>query len=529
VQEIMLVNLMRMGDILQTTPLIESLRDAHPGARISMVLSDSFVEVGRRVGLDEIHPFPVKALRGLVSRPEGFPEGWRILSEFLQRVHAGRSSYDWVFNLTPSAAAASLSSLIRHRAHQGMWLEEDGSIQTPGPWTAYLVAAISHRRTNPFHLVDIWRRAFGLAGPRGLSMQVMPEDTAEAQRLLAEHGLNPDRDLLIGLQPSASQKEKCWSEREFVRLGQTLHRDLGARILLFGVDAEADLCARIGAGIPEAVSLAGQTGLGTLAATLKRCRLLVSNDTGTLHIATAVGTPVIVVSVGPVFFRETGPYGEGHWVLQPRLACLPCPFDVSCLKPVCKEMIRAEHVFRVAVAVLRGGGAPESEMPPDVSCYRSGFDASGLLSFTSGRPDPGDGRIDLYKGLWLSLLEGRPLPAAAADSGCLDPETAAGWARLVPLVERASRILRQIQQAGERGEADASRWKVLSENHRSVEEQMRQVALEVADLAPFVHFVTLRREALSFQDPMGFLRDAAALYDRVAAQAGRAIPAGSLR
>ena len=141
------------------------------------------------------------------------------------------------------------------------------------------------------------------------------------------------------------------------------------------------------------MNLAGRTGVGELAGVLKRCRVLVTNDTGTQHVAAAVGTPVVVVSVGPVFFRETGPYGEGHLVFQARMPCAPCSFHVTCTKPVCKEKIRAEFVYKALVRLLRGEEGVPTDLPQDVSCYRSSFDDEGCLAFTLKSPTPEDRQL----------------------------------------------------------------------------------------------------------------------------------------
>ena len=104
----------------------------------------------------------------------------------------GEEAYDLVFNLTPSKSAASFCSLIAHDECQGMWLGEDGSFQAADPWAAYLVAMMANRRTNPFHLVDIWLRTLGQRGPRKLQMFLSAEDVRGAEALLTECGVDLD-------------------------------------------------------------------------------------------------------------------------------------------------------------------------------------------------------------------------------------------------------------------------------------------------------------------------------------------------
>ncbi len=339
-----------------------------------------------------------------------------------------------------------------------------------------------------------------------------------ADAVLADCGVNPDRDLLVGFQVSASQKEKCWSEKEFVRLGRTLHQGLKVRVLLFGVAGEASLCRRISAHIPDSVNLAGKTGVGELAGALKRCRVLVTNDTGTQHVAAAVGTPVVVVSVGPVFFRETGPYGEGHLVFQARMPCAPCSFHVSCLKPVCKERIRAELVYEALVRLLRGEDGVPTDLPQDVSCYRSSFDAQGCLAFSLESPTLEDRHLHATKEFWHALLEGRPTPESEGAGEGLGPESRSTWSRLEALLTRSSGLMHRIRQAGNGKSTAAAQLQVLSGNLGVAEQEMKRLALEAEDLAPVIHYLFLRREALSVQDPFRFLQESSSLYSLAAEQ-----------
>jgi len=517
VQNLLLVNLMRMGDILQMTPLIQGLRETHPEARISMVLNEAFVEVAQRIDVDRILPLPMRPFIEIVSQEANLAQARAYLKDFLQRVNA-EGAYDVVFNLTPSQSAASLSSLIDHDAHRGMCLAQDGSFQAVDPWAAYLVAMMAHRRTNPFHLVDIWLRSLAQRGPRSLQMSLSPEDTRRTDELLNECDIALDRDLLVGFQVSASQKEKCWSEKEFVRLGQALHQGLNARVLLFGVAGEETLCQQVCSHIPGSVNLAGKTNLGVLAGVLKRCRVLVTNDTGTQHVATAVGTRVVLISVGPVFFRETGPYGEGHLIFQARLPCAPCSFHTTCLNPVCKEKIRAELVYRAIIRLLRGGDGLPRDLPQEVSCYRSGFDQEGCLAFSSLSPTFEDCMLKTYKGFWHALLEGGCMDAFQMGVEGLDPEILAGWSHLETLLRRSSSLIQQIRESGIPGKTASSSLRILSGNLKTAEQEMKRLALDIEELAPVTRYLLLRREALSFQDPMQFLEETSSLYSLVAEQ-----------
>jgi len=102
----------------------------------------------------------------------------------------------------------------------------------------------------------------------------------------------------------------------------------------------------------------GKTTVSELLAILNHCQLMVTNDTGPMHMAVGVQTPVVNISVGHVDFRETGPYGPGHWVIQPDISCGPCGFDKVCPHHACKDHIEAQHVAELCRYVLTQGPFP---------------------------------------------------------------------------------------------------------------------------------------------------------------------------
>lgn len=512
-QKILLVNLMRMGDILQSTPVVAALRQAHPEAEIHLAFNQAFAETVSRIDVDEAHPFPMAGLRQALSSPGGFLDAFGELERYGRRLNE-RGPYDLLFNQTPSPAAAALCDLVQARARRGMCLDRTRAFVPADPFSAYLVAMMSNRRANPFHLVDIWLRALGLRGPAPLQMRGTDQDMERAVELLRSSGVDPERELLAGFQVSASQKEKCWSEEGFVRLGRQIERNLGARILVFGISEERDLCRRVASAVPGAVSLAGRTGLGELAGLLRRAAVLVTNDTGTQHVAAAVGTPVVVVSVGPVFFRETGPYGEGHRVLQARLPCAPCSFHVSCSNPVCKERIRADHVYTLAVSAMRNAPGPAPDFGPEVRSYRSGFDERGFLEFQPDVPDRDDEILRFHKELWTAMLEGdetQPGPWPA------DSKTRRRWGCLASVLERASDLIDRMRTESLCGPPDSQGWKHLGDKLRRAEEELRRLACEAEDLSPLVHYLLIRRESLPTESPLAFLRMTSDLYRAAAA------------
>ncbi len=116
--------------------------------------------------------------------------------------------------------------------------------------------------------------------------------------------------------------------------------------VLFGTRAEVEIGKPIAAALGEnCVNRIGQTTLEELITELRECRLLLTNDTGTMHLATLLGVPVVAI-FGSTEDRLTGPLGEGHTVVRHHVACSPCflrecPIDFRCMNSVTSEEVAA--------------------------------------------------------------------------------------------------------------------------------------------------------------------------------------------
>lgn len=199
--------------------------------------------------------------------------------------------------------------------------------------------------------------------------------------VLGENGIR-DEDLLIALQLGASQDSRRWPVSSFARLADMMAEGLGAKFVLIGANSEkklGDEFERLAEVKP--INFIGKTNLRELAALLKRCNLLISNDTGPLHISTAVGTKVIGIFLATAHFRETGPYGEGHYAIEAAIPCSPCGFHVDCKEMLCKDSITATHLFELAKAAINGKGIEDSPLWEKVQVYYSYFSEDGLLEY----------------------------------------------------------------------------------------------------------------------------------------------------
>jgi heptosyltransferase-2 len=298
---ILLVRFSAMGDILLMTPLLRALRQRHPQARITVLTKTVFA--------------PLLERNPRVTEVIGWAPG-----ASLREIGAalGRRGFTHRLDLHGSPRSRVL------RWYAG------------GPWTGYpkhraaRTMLIKTRRNFYRDRRPVAERYFDAA--RGLDVQpdagpleifLAAPTLAAAGEFLARNGLGVARQL-IALAPGAAHFTKRWPPHHWKALVRLLIAS-GNDVVLVGGPADRELCVAAAADSGErAVSAAGQFNIPGTAALLKRARALVSGDTGVMHLATAVGTPVVALFGPTVEAFGFFPYHAKSAVLQRELPCRPC-------------------------------------------------------------------------------------------------------------------------------------------------------------------------------------------------------------
>jgi ADP-heptose:LPS heptosyltransferase len=156
----------------------------------------------------------------------------------------------------------------------------------------------------------------------------------------------------VVMAPAAGGEAKRWPSERF---GQLAARLPWPSVVISG-RGDAQLAEQVvAASRGKALSLAGQTTLGEVAAVIRRARAFISNDTGPMHIAAALGVPVFAV-FGPTSAARTGPYGPEHTVITAGLPCSPCYRRKKCSRWICMENVSVDQVLS-SIAARLGSGA----------------------------------------------------------------------------------------------------------------------------------------------------------------------------
>ena len=321
-RNILCVRLDAMGDFLMTTPAIRALKRPGIGRRISVLVSPSGAEAARLVReIDEVIVYEAPWMKA--SRPQGESEADLEMVESLRAREFDAAVIFTVYSQSPLPAA-----LLCHLA--GIPLR------------------IAHCRENPYQLLTDWvqdpepdrklrhevRRQLDLVARVGcvpanerLSLSCAHAARQRVRSILGELGIGgSDRDWIV-IHPGASAASRRYPEDLFARVTSELSARHGFRLIFTGTDREGPLTERIRKGAGS--SLAGLLSLDEFAALIEMAPLLLSNNTGAVHVAAAVGTPVVDL------YALTNPQ-HTPWLVPSRVLYrdVECRY---CYKSVCPE------------------------------------------------------------------------------------------------------------------------------------------------------------------------------------------------
>lgn len=506
--EIAILAIARYGDMIQTTPLLRRLREAHPGARLTAIVEDRFQGILPLIrGIDRTIVLTKQTIAWEIATGETPLAAYREMDSFVRQLEEGE--YDLMVNITCSGLSAFLASTMTCRQVAGFVADDRGQREIHTIWGQYVFSWFNDhiRKYNPINLVDVFTRLGGVM-PDGKGVELTPtaQGEEEAARFLAEHGLGGKR--LVGLQLGASEANRCWPAEHFAAISDRLQRELGVTTVLFGAPNEKELAEQALAAMEiPAVDAVGQTSIEGLYSLVGRCAALVSNDTGTMHFAAAAGVPAVMLCIGPAFFRCTGPYGAGHLALQPLLPCSPCPYGMVCNDPICRTAITPEAVYSAARFILeRGDGLTDGDFP-GVKVYRSGFATDGYLTWDGlFNCDPEAERLTKRReAMWKRCFDGTGTGAGEPADEALRP--------FHRLMAEGAKTTAEILAATRKKPLPVDRIKRLGEREAAIEAEVKLMGYRDPLVSPIATFLTLMRESITVDDLTDVARETNRLYE----------------
>lgn len=296
-----------LGDVIQALPVLRLIKQCHPQSRIYWWLARELLPLlAHDPDLEGVIPFDRKRW--------AHPSGWLDLARSLSSLR--HHQFDWVIDLQSLARSGLVAWLSRARLTVGLDDSREGA-------SAFYDVAVP-RPSPKTHAVEWYLRVLDYLNiPVHWNFTWLPAHSATASHVSRRWPLLTGQ--CLALHPGARWENKRWPISHFVTLAQDLSRtNPEIRFVVLGSGADTALGEQIAKANPGRVlNLAGQTTLLELIECLRVCQLLVCNDTGPMHIAAALGKPVIGL-FGPTNPWRTGPYGQIDSVLKLALPCQPC-------------------------------------------------------------------------------------------------------------------------------------------------------------------------------------------------------------
>jgi ADP-heptose:LPS heptosyltransferase len=533
---ILVAQMTRMGDVLQTSPLIRSLKQLHPGAYIAVMVR----QMGKAIAecnpdVDEVIVYEEDDMfLDLKSEDsDRFLRAYQTADGHVRRLREGR--FDVVYNCTHSLSSAILLKLAGIPHGVGAHLSDDFRYVFRGRGPNCFLTNIMNRNLNELNLCDMFR--YFVDEPPvspGLVLSVTETERTAAKALLAGHGI-ADTDFLVCFQLGASDKDKRWPETQFAALGVMLKERRDAKIALVGVAQEAALGEVFEKHAPGlATHLFGKTNIPQLAAVLERADLLVTNDTGTMHVAAAVRCPIVLTSVGYVHFRETGPYGECHCAIERRRSHLGRSDirqdDSGGGGMTAAQVLRAVDLILTPKKSKKSPSISNETELDNVDIYWSAFAPDGCLHWfpvIQRSMELHDLLRLAYRAMWVEYLSGKANKRAedaflAAILQCYSKESSADFAtqakqaadaldRLSELSQQGARVTEKLLDILTKGKSMKMAQQVVTELMR-LDEDIRLFGEVHTVCKPLVAIARFERDNLEGADPVRLAKTTLDIY-----------------
>jgi len=309
ITRVLLLRLERIGDLLMTLDAMAAARAAWPAATIDLAVGSWNRDLATLIpGIGTVHTIDVPWLAR-----EGTGESW---SAMVAKARGWRGTYDVVVNFEPDIRSNFLAWQTGAPRRAGYWTGGGGSFLTD----ALEFDPASHVSDNSLRLIRVASDNPTAAAHSPVQLEVTPAARASVDALLA----NAKRPI-VGVHVSGGRESKQWHLDRFADVARRLAHERAATIVLTGSAADRTMVDTVRSQLQNVpvVDVAGRLDLVTLAALMSRLDVLVTGDTGPMHVASAVGTPIVAL-FGPADPRRYGPRSPSQRIIRVDLPCSPC-------------------------------------------------------------------------------------------------------------------------------------------------------------------------------------------------------------
>ena len=334
---ILVTFLMQLGDLILITPFLTALRRAAPDAKITLLMDERWRDV--MTGNEDVDEILTIDRKGRDNRLMAL---WHHSRKLKTR------GFDMTVNLNPSERCSFLAAFSGAKYITG---------PTPAvfrPWFDRVLKLDRKRHAADMYLDILTQMGVVSLSHDGLKIRVLPEHEKEANAFFS--GKVSDSDKIIGFNIGSASATKCWLPERFAEVADEL-AGKDYKVVFFGSKAELPMVkAAVSLMKEKAIVATGQFSVGALAAALRRLTLLITNDSGPMHIAVSQKTPLVAL-YGPSKPELYGPYAFSEsTVVQAEPLCMGCNVRMKhqCNDMRCMNDLTTQQVLDATYMTLRG-------------------------------------------------------------------------------------------------------------------------------------------------------------------------------
>lgn len=496
---IALLQLTRLGDLIQTVQAVQSFKASHPNYRIVLIARSQFAKPLNFIlkkYFDAIYTLDTQVIFNN-HQVEGLAKALEGLNIFLDELKFEK--IDALINLSFSKSSSHLASLISAQHKIGSFHDFNNKIQINDKWSQILYSTVMRGALNPYSIVDLIKNIIGIK-------HVTPTKSSPGN-------LNSREDLII-LHPFSSSERKSWKAEKWVEvIYKTLKENSKCTVTIVGAKNEIAKSKLITENpllksfSTRLTNVTGKTSIEELFKVLSTAKLFVGHDSMVGHLASLSNTPTLTISLGNVRPYETTPYQLNAYNLAPRTKCFPCFPSDACGYTQCHHDIPYQLVSN-SINQLMAGKAIDTEWVKEnnssfhlssINFYKTRF-LNGQLTLdglVSDQQDISDIFRTLYRVTWSFVInnteEHFPFPKLTPSShrDLLDAMT--GLQHLYELSEFGQKYSRYILEEISSATPSIAKIKEFSKKIDEIDQLQSMVQKTSPYLAPIIDYFTVRK------------------------------------
>ncbi len=323
-----------VGDAIMALPALRAVRKRFPDAEITIVARPYVADIYRDQEIcDQLIPYDPKGLHA------GFFGRERLAAELRAQKFDVALLLQNAFDAAWLAWRARIPERIGYARHaRSLLLTQSVPLPRQGEIPAH----------EKYYYLELLRRAgwgHSAKDETFIGLRVPEEKRRSADEFLSKSGVRQGAVRIAVAAGASYGSAKCWPPLRFAEVANRLQSETEAEIILFGTAAEANVSTAISAEMPRPpIDLTGKTAIADLPALLSQCQLFIGNDSGAMHVAAAVGLPIVAV-FGPTDPHGTAPVTPRCSIVQQKPYCSPCflrrcPTDHRCMTAITADIVQ---------------------------------------------------------------------------------------------------------------------------------------------------------------------------------------------